>query len=208
MRSVPANRTVRLTALQNWFFWTWKIGNSSVTGKVESPAWSYSLGLQEGWMPKDPRAADGMCDSTDPFTGPLSPWATGGAGAGQIPATFTASYAWPPTSISNAPAVTLLPTYTPTGPIPTLPPPTFTASASATASVGNGWQNPSDTAGANVPISTCSYLDPWVGPTAAPPSPLCAGGAAAAAPPPPAAPAVPPARRNAIPDPMITPPPS
>ncbi|KAF9012075.1 glycoside hydrolase superfamily, partial [Cyathus striatus] len=43
-----------MDALQDYFFWTWKIGNSSVMGKVESPAWSYQLGLEQGWMPKDP----------------------------------------------------------------------------------------------------------------------------------------------------------
>ncbi len=37
-----------MDALQNYFFWTWKIGNSTVTGKVEAPFWSYSLGLQNG----------------------------------------------------------------------------------------------------------------------------------------------------------------
>jgi hypothetical protein len=42
---------------------------------------------------------------------------------------------------------------------------------------GSGWQNPSDTAGAMVAISSCSYLDPWIGPDAQPPSPLCSGAA-------------------------------
>jgi glucan 1,3-beta-glucosidase len=37
-----------MDSLQNSFFWTWKIGNSSRTGKVEMPFWSYSLGLQHG----------------------------------------------------------------------------------------------------------------------------------------------------------------
>lgn len=31
-----------------WFFWTWKIGNESVTGTVQAPMWSYQLGLQNG----------------------------------------------------------------------------------------------------------------------------------------------------------------
>ncbi|KAL0567110.1 hypothetical protein V5O48_014886, partial [Marasmius crinis-equi] len=48
-----------MDGLQNWFFWTWKIGASRKSGKVESPAWSYSLGLQNGWIPKDPREANG-----------------------------------------------------------------------------------------------------------------------------------------------------
>ena len=149
-----------------------------MTGKVESPQWSYQLGLQEGWMPKDPRKAVGTCGNTSPWTPPLQSWMTGGAGADKIPATFSSSFAWPPTTISHAGDATLLPTYTQTGPIPTLPGPTFTSAAS-TLSVGNGWQNAGDNVGMAVPIPTCSYLDPWVG-SAAPPSPLCSGGAAPA----------------------------
>jgi glucan 1,3-beta-glucosidase len=114
---------------------------------------------------------------------------TGGAGADKIPATFSSSFAWPPTSISHAGAATLLPTYTQTGPIPTLPGPTFT---SASVSLGNGWQNGADQTGMAVPIPTCSYLDPWVG-TVDPPSPLCSGAAA---------------KREAVPEPVMTPPPS
>ncbi|KAI0797622.1 glycoside hydrolase superfamily [Abortiporus biennis] len=166
-----------MSALQNWFFWTWKIGNSSTTGKVESPQWSYSLGLEQGWMPTDPRQAQGVCDSNDAFSGQYQSWQTGGAGADQIPASFSSSYAWPPTSISNGGFATALPTYTPTGTIPTLPVPTFTASAKSSISAGNGWANSADSAGDFVPIPTCSYLDPWVG-SAAPPSPLCSGAAA------------------------------
>jgi glucan 1,3-beta-glucosidase len=177
---------------QNWFFWTWKIGNSTVYGKVMAPEWSYQLGLQEGWMPTDPRSAMGACKNANPFSGPLSAWQTGGTGAGQIPVSVTASYAWPPTSISNAGAVTLLPSYTPTGTVPTLSAPTFTGTGSSSGSLtsaGNGWQNPSDTAGAMVAIASCSYLDPWIG-SANPPSPLCSG-----------------AKRD-VPEPVITPPPS
>jgi hypothetical protein len=131
-------------------------------------------------MPKDPRSAIGACKNADPFTGTLSAWQTGGAGAGQIPAAVTSSYAWPPTSINNAGAATLLPSYTPTGTVPTLPVPTFTKTGSASGSsisAGNGWVNPSDTEGAMVPIASCSYLDPWIG-SANPPSPLCSGGGA------------------------------
>jgi glucan 1,3-beta-glucosidase len=47
---------------QNYFFWTWKIGNSTATGKVETPFWSYQLALEHGWAPTDPRDADGQCD--------------------------------------------------------------------------------------------------------------------------------------------------
>lgn len=152
-----------------------------MSGKVETPAWSYQLGLENGWMPKDPREAEGVCGNSNPWNPPLRSWQTGGAGAGNIPASVTASLAWPPPTISNAGAISLLPSYTSTGAIVTLPGPTFTTSqgstATATVDVGNGWENSGDNAGMNVEVPTCSYLDPWIGPTAAPPSPLCGGAA-------------------------------
>ncbi|TFK55156.1 glycoside hydrolase [Heliocybe sulcata] len=178
-----------MDALQNWFFWTWKIGNSTVSGKVESPAWSYQLGLQNGWMPKDPRSAAGVCGNTSPWQPPLAPSQTGGSGAGSVPASVSSSLAWPPPTISNAGAVTLLPSYTQTGSVPTLTAATFSvASGTATVDAGNGWANSGDSASMYVAIATCSYLDPWVGPNAAPPSPLCSGAA----------------RRAGVPEPLIT----
>ncbi|KAI0054166.1 glycoside hydrolase family 5 protein [Auriscalpium vulgare] len=169
-----------MDALQHWFFWTWKIGNSTTSGTVESPAWSYQLGLQNGWMPTDPRSANGVCGNTDPWSGKLPASATGGSGAGNIPASATSSIGWPPTAISNAADPTLLPQYTQTGPIPTLPVPTFSASGSASIDAGNGWANPSDTVGVAVPIASCSYLSPWVESAVAAP-PACPTGAAARA---------------------------
>ncbi|KAI0831504.1 glycoside hydrolase [Trametes gibbosa] len=159
-----------MSALQNWFFWTWKIGNSTVTGRPPSPAWSYQLGLQEGWMPTDPRLSEGACDSSDPFNGPLQPWQTGGAGAGQIPATAQAALAWPPQSLTNIADLATVPQYTQTGTLATLPPPTVTAvSGKATSTLSEGsWNNPTDTASMWVPIATCGYLDPWMGPNATP----------------------------------------
>jgi glucan 1,3-beta-glucosidase len=127
-------------------------------------------------MPTDPREADGTCGNTDPWNPPLQPWQTGGAGAGSIAESASVALAWPPVTISGGGEVTLLPTYTPTGAIPTLPAPSLTATASI--NVGDGWENPADTAGLMVAIPSCSYLNPWVGP-AAPPSPLCSGGTTA-----------------------------
>ena len=76
-----------MDALGDWFFWTWKIGNSSTTNTVRAPLWSYSLGLAQGWMPADPRTASGKCQSLDanmaPFDGAFESWMTGGAGAGR-----------------------------------------------------------------------------------------------------------------------------
>ncbi|KAJ7261309.1 glycoside hydrolase superfamily [Mycena haematopus] len=172
-----------MDALQNWFFWTWKIGNSSA-GIVEAPHWSYQLGLQHGWMPTDPRTAVGQCGNTNPFQGPLSAWQTGGAGAGAIPSSVLNSLSWPPQSIVFANSVTspagALPTYTPAGTPITLPGPTITPasgapSATASVNVGSGWANTADVAGMMGPVAGCSYLDPWIGSDVSPPAPLCTG---------------------------------
>lgn len=176
---------------QNYFFWTWKIGNSTVFNTVMAPQWSYQLGLQNGWMPTDPRTSVGKCGGGSP-AGALAASATGGSGAGQIPASVSQDLAWPPATISNAGAITLLPSYTPTGTVPTLPPPTFIATSgksSSTVSAGNGWENSADNAGLMTDIAGCSYLDPWVG-TTDPPSPLCSAAAGT--------------KREAMPEPQLT----
>lgn len=132
-------------------------------------------------MPKDPREAQGVCKNANPWSPPLQAWQTGGAGAG-IPPSVSTGLSWPPPAISLGGPIASLPSYTATGPLITLPVPTFTHSSGATATAsinaGSGWANAADTAGMNVPVSSCSYLDPWIGPTAAPPSPLCSGGGA------------------------------
>jgi glucan 1,3-beta-glucosidase len=159
---------------QNWFFWTWKIGNSTDSGTVESPAWSYQLGLEQGWIPKDPRTAAGFCKNSHPRSGAAVP-----KGAG-LSSDFRSAFSWPPSSIRKAGDITNLPSYTPTGSLTTLPVPTSTGSASATgtaANPGTGWNNAADNAGMNVEIVGCTYLDPWVSPNSDPPSPLCTSGA-------------------------------
>ncbi|KAI5120169.1 hypothetical protein M0805_008436 [Coniferiporia weirii] len=173
-----------MDALQNWFFWTWKIGNSTTTGTVQAPLWSYQLGLENGWMPTDPRSAVGTCASlgvTGPqFDGTYSAWQTGGAGAGTISADILASFsAWPPETISQVTGdVSLMPTYTSTVTLSTLPPDTFTA-APSTLSVGNGWADPSDTASGVTEVAGCTYPDPWSALDVALPTALCTGGATA-----------------------------
>ncbi|KAG6849606.1 hypothetical protein H0H93_006963 [Arthromyces matolae] len=154
-----------MDALGDWFFWTWKIGNST-SGIVEAPLWSYQLGLENGWVPPDPRTALGTCASlgvSGPiFDGQFQSWQTGGVGAGTIAPSSTSNYPWPPATISNAgAAANLLPTYTPTGTIVSLPPPTLTASATVSVDPGNGWYNAQDTLGAPTPIAGCTYPDPW-----------------------------------------------
>ncbi|TFK68459.1 glycoside hydrolase [Pluteus cervinus] len=167
-----------MDALGDTFFWTWKIGNSTA-GIVESPLWSYQLGLQGGWMPTDPRTSVGTCASlgvSGPiFDGQYESWQTGGAGAGQLAAAATDSFPWPPPSISNAGAPSLLPSYTPTAPIPTLPPISLTPTPKPTVNVGDGWFNAQDTAGAMTTIEGCTYPDAWGALNAAIP-PVCGGG--------------------------------
>lgn len=155
-----------MDALHNYFFWTWKIGNSSVSGKVETPAWSYQLGLENGWMPTDPREADGFCGDSAAFNRPIQP------GSGDV---NYAQYPWPPASIRNAGSPSTLPRYTATGPVPTLTGGTLTISGvkpTKTVDVGNGWANSNDQAGAMVPIQGCTYPDIWAGDNAAVP-PVC-----------------------------------
>jgi len=155
-----------MDALQNWFFWTWKIAPSAVDGVVRAPFWSYKLGLEQGWLAEDPREAIGACASlgqppSAPFAGTFQPWQTGGVGAGQMLPAATETLSWPPTSLnSNYPVAEYLPTYTPTGTHTTLPVPSITA---AGVNAGDGWFDNQDQAALFVPIASCSYPDAYGG---------------------------------------------
>jgi aryl-phospho-beta-D-glucosidase BglC (GH1 family) len=163
-------------ALQNWFFWTWKIGISTLTNSIEAPMWSYSLGLKEGYIPADPREAEGQCARVgapfEKFAGPFKPYQTGGAGAGQISAAQLALYGiWPPTAIGGQKNLAILPQYTATGPIPTLPVPTYyKPNSKDTFDAGSGWTSAKDTTPMSVPITGCTYPPIWDSATAAVPA--------------------------------------
>jgi aryl-phospho-beta-D-glucosidase BglC (GH1 family) len=167
-----------MDALQNWWYWTWKVGNSSTSGTVEAPLWSYQLGLQNGWIPTDPRKSTGKCAALNApqaaFAGTYSSWQTGGAGAGTIAASETVSYPWPPATLSGLSAAVYadVPTYTPTSGISTLPPAQLTPSASE----GAGWFNAKDTASAMITVSGCSYPNAWDSAGAVAPTALCPAG--------------------------------
>ncbi|KAF8625907.1 hypothetical protein AX17_006633 [Amanita inopinata Kibby_2008] len=169
-----------MDALQNFFFWTWKIENSTVLNTSSSPLWHYKLGLQQGWIPKDPREAIGHCvsvmNTSQVFDGTYPSTATGGSGAGTVNPAQVTSHTFPPPSLSpsfSGSQMTLLPTYTPTGQIKTLYAPAFTAAPSADA--GDGWNNKVDTALAFVPVKGCSYPDAWNAVTATLPTVPCYG---------------------------------
>lgn len=156
-----------MDALQHWFFWTWKIGPKANDPNPRSPLWSYKLGLDNGWIPKNPRDSFGTCASlgvagSQPFDGNYQPWQTGGPGTdGVLNAADQAKFGqWPPASIGGFANAAVLPTYTPTGPVPTLPTQTYPA-PTATAGGGDGWFNDQDTVGGMVAVNGCSYPNPW-----------------------------------------------
>ncbi|TBU22967.1 glycoside hydrolase [Dichomitus squalens] len=176
-----------MDALGDWFFWTWKIGNSTTTNTVQAPLWSYQLGLEGGWMPKDPRQAAGTCAKfgapVPAWDGAFQPWQTGGAGAGQIaPEAAQNVMAWPPPKLQNAGGGGgPLPQYASKGTPVTLAPPTFPATA--TVKVGNGWANPQDDGPAVTPIPGCAYPNAWDALEAQAPDAGCTPDDAGAAPP-------------------------
>jgi len=152
-----------MDTFRDWFFWTWKIAPAQ-SGIVESPLWSYQLGLRGGWVPTDPRTALGTCGpSTGPIFDRFAPWMTGGDGAGVLTGT---TYPYPPTALNAA----TLPLYTPTGAISTLPVPSYTNTAGQPAGTGNGWFNPNDNQPAPTPIPGCTYPDAWDAQSAAVPA--------------------------------------
>ncbi|KAF8514621.1 glycoside hydrolase superfamily [Gautieria morchelliformis] len=179
-----------MDSLQNYFFWTWKVGNSSTTNTVRAPLWSYQLGLQVGAIPSDPREAYGACASvgvapTVPFAGTYLPWQTGGSGAGTINPSVSSQFVWPPATMAGvtpANQVALLPTYTNTAPVETLPMPTYTfttGGSTSTITSGNGWLDAQDTQGGVTAVAGCTYPDPWNAVSATLPTAACTGPAAA-----------------------------
>lgn len=163
-----------MESLQNWFFWTWKIGPSSKTGTVSAPFWSYQLGLTNGWVPTDPREAIGKCNSIGapldkPFSGTFQAWQTGGDPAAK-PTAAAAYDEWPPKTLGSIAAASYLPTYTPTAPIVTLSGPAATNGVNG----GDGWYDKSDTTPMMTRIAGCSYPDAYSAATlAAPTGPVC-----------------------------------
>ncbi|WVQ81392.1 hypothetical protein IAT38_003516 [Cryptococcus sp. DSM 104549] len=166
-QSIMEYTMANMDALQNYFFWTWKIGNSTVMGYPTSPMWHYKLGLEQGWMPKDPRAAGGICKSiigegSGQFGGTYPASAVGSFAAGATPtidADQLASHdVWPPTVMSpestfSAAQISLFPTLTRTGTPNVLPTPTHPANVT----LGGGWAFAADTTGAWVRVAGCDY---------------------------------------------------
>ncbi|KAJ8089621.1 hypothetical protein PM082_014879 [Marasmius tenuissimus] len=164
---------VNMAGLQNYFFNTWNVGPSRASGNVEAPVWSYKLGLDNGWIPQDPRQANGVCESSSPWSGELSQ----GSGSNS-PKPDLGQYQWPPSSITNAGPIASIYSYTRTGVMPTLTGATFTVSGThptKTVDVGSGWNTPEDDRPQRfVEVNGCEYLDPWNVEDAPLPTPWCA----------------------------------
>lgn len=106
---------------------------------------------------------------------------TGGAGAGDIAAAQTIPYPYPPVTLESPDyAASYLPSYTSTGSISTLPPPTYTNTKGANINAGNGWFDAQDTLAAPTPIAGCVYPNAWDAVAVALPAAVTCGGAAAA----------------------------
>lgn len=163
----------QMQSFRNFFFWTWKIGGSvRLAGLPPNPNWNYKLGLEQGWMPKDPNSqmknacaklqqegVSGISKTSLDWQTAFADYQTGSA-ASYAPATST--YAWPPTSLyssgtTNALGASTLPSYTATG-SPQLPPtPTYSVSMSKepTPSINPWVAAPTN---AYVPVQGCQYF--------------------------------------------------
>lgn len=143
-------------------------------------------------MPDDPRSAVGACASLgvtgDQFDGTYSAWQTGAPASSLDPAVVQSFSAWPPATLSGVDGdMSLIPTYTATAPLETLPPDTVlltAAPASATASIasvgGDGWANSGDTSPGWAEVSGCSYPNAWDSDGVTLPTAVCTGGQVAA----------------------------
>ena len=112
--------------------------------------WSYKLGLQNGYMPTDPRQSIGKCGGQYPVK-------LNDDGLGHpndlISETVRQRFEWPPSIRPGNWDAVDLPQYTQTGAIPTLP--VASLAPTQTASAGGGWFDLSDVQPIYTPISGC-----------------------------------------------------
>lgn len=164
----------------NYFFWTWKIGPSQ-TGEIGAPLWSYQLGLRNGWIPKDPRAAKGKCVAVGVEAGEprevtsrtFASWQTGVPSP--IPEEVREKLAWPPQISGAQVPMEWLPTYTNTGAVKTLAPATFSGAPSQVTASVDGWWNDNDKDGGITTVKGCPYPDQYDGIFTTIPTAPCTG---------------------------------
>ncbi|CAE7172298.1 unnamed protein product [Rhizoctonia solani] len=136
-----------MDAMQNYFFWTWRIGASLRTGQVNSPLWSYKLGLERGYMPTDPRTAAGSCRNSNPRTGTFTAHAQN-----TITEAYRAAHPFPPRTLMDAAGG--LATYPATGTPVIMPSPEFSGVSVSERHSGT-WEHDYE------PAANCAYPDPW-----------------------------------------------
>ena len=121
--------------------------------------WSYSLGLEQGWISTDPATIRGAASACGGDGSVQQAWTPTQVGGGPAPAPLDqaalAKYPWPPKI--TAAATTL--SYTQTGTITPLP--TSSVFGSAAQPLPTGWANRADDAPFFVPISGQSYPPAW-----------------------------------------------
>jgi len=158
---------VQIDALQNFFFWTWRTGDSLRNGKSLTPMWNYKLGLQEGWMPTDPYGVSRNAGTSSAacavngsplngnWDGTFQDWMTGGA---DLYSTVDKSqHPWPPATMRSTQVNSAsLPVWTKTGSAIQLP--TFAPSGSiVTTSTPIATYNPNDLQPWYVEVQGCTY---------------------------------------------------
>lgn len=121
--------------------------------------------------------------SQDPFDGNYLPWQTGTPSS--IPPESTTQFPWPPPTITNVTVpMPLLPTYTATGSIITMPPATFTSAPSEKTASVDGWFNDNDKEGGVVSVAGCDYPNEYDGVFLVTPTAPCIGSTPVVTPPP------------------------
>ncbi|KAK4056072.1 hypothetical protein OIO90_002803 [Microbotryomycetes sp. JL221] len=184
-----------MDAFQNWFYWTWKTLPPLNSNIPANPRWSYYLGWQHGWIPKDPRLAQGFCASNAQrlgvlppkqyrFRRPLHNYQIGlqwneqldpmGRPLGDINSTHLQAWGkFPPESVGTSPNrinTTTLPQYVKSS-VPGQG--EIRLKGPRPPDVVNQGQTNDKSSGWWVPVKGCKYLNPWEGVDAAVPEQAC-----------------------------------
>ncbi|KAF8147430.1 hypothetical protein K438DRAFT_1989660 [Mycena galopus ATCC 62051] len=154
-----------MDATQDSFFWTWKIG-AALNGVVQSPLWSYSLGLENGFMPTHPRDSSASVPRSTSTTTPSTAPSSRGRPAAPVQRDHRADAAADLHAHRGVPSLTFI-TPTPSITAAAIAGASASASradaaaASTTASVGSGWFGAQDTLSVMTPVAGCTYPDAW-----------------------------------------------
>ncbi|KAJ7117234.1 glycoside hydrolase [Mycena crocata] len=172
-----------MDAMQDWFFWTWKVRFIRSSARPPTALCARRFG-RISWVSR----TDGCRPIRAPRTGNARPSASttrlSTGHTGTIAPDAVASFGtWPPKSIAHVDAdvLTVLPTYTPTGSVATLTYGTPTATGTVkvtqtpTATAGDGWFDKDDKALGMTAVAGCTYPNAWGAMTLPAPNALCTG---------------------------------